>query len=105
MRARSEIAKPVREANRRRQLFKNRRFNDPLKLFIERKHPTIFMEYVEFYKYLDQLNPTRKDLVKSSTFKDWMKSNPLTSPHHLTEFPPHRCLEPQLTIPLFYLHK
>ena len=86
---RSGKAKAEREVVRRREAYKMKRFNDPLKIFIEKKYPEIFGEYTEFYRYLHSIYPTRKSLMTSKTFKQWMKDNSTLTP-----------LEPQLEVPL-----
>ena len=74
-RRRSNKTKAEREVDRRAEYFKMRRFNDPLRCFVERKYPKIFAEYTEFYHHLNILNPKRKNLAKSKHFKDWLKDN------------------------------
>ena len=86
---RSNKPKAQREVKRRCEAYKIKRFNDPMKVYIERKYPEIFREYTEFYRYLHSLDPTRKNLMKSEIFKRWMKDNSTFTP-----------LEPQLEIPL-----
>ena len=71
----SERTKRERELRKRRG--EERQFNDPLRVFIERKHPEIYDEYVQLYKRLKEENPTRKNLVTSKTFKEWLVANPL----------------------------
>ena len=59
---------------------KKRQFNDPLKVFIERKYPQIFAEYLKLYDYIKFLNPTKINLMKTSAFAVWLQCNPLASP-------------------------
>ena len=94
MRPRPRTPKAIQEANRRKQQFKDKRFNDPMKIFLERRYPKILAEFGELYKYLDHLNPTKKNLTKSTAFKEWMAANPLPQllPVHFSA--------PQLSIPL-----
>ena len=47
-----------------------------MKIFLERRYPKILNEFSELYKYVDFLNPNKKNLCKTSTFKDWMAENP-----------------------------
>ena len=68
----SQTPKAIREAKRRKEDHKAKRFNDPLKIFLERRYPKIS----ELYKYVDFLNPNKKNLCKTSTFKEWMAENP-----------------------------
>ena len=74
-RPRSNTLKAQREIARRIEINKARRFNDPFKLFIQRKYPKIYKEYQMFYEYLDMLNPELKNLTKSAQFKKWMNEN------------------------------
>ena len=50
-----------------------RRFESPLKDFIEIKYKNIFDEYVDLYRKMNDENPTKNDLRKSETFKKWKK--------------------------------
>ena len=70
----------VRERELRKQRGENRRFNDPLKIFIERKYPEIFKEYTELYKRAEAENPNRRNLTTSKTFKGWLDAYPLKKP-------------------------
>ena len=63
MRPHSGIPKKVREANLRRQRSKDRKFNEPLRIFLERRHPNILIEFGQLYDWLDQQNPNRKSLI------------------------------------------
>ena len=74
---RLQTPKAIREANRRKKESEDKRFNEPLRIFLERKHPEILTEFGELYKYLDFVNPGKKNLCKSSAFKEWMTENPL----------------------------
>ena len=48
-----------------------KRFEAPLREFIEVKYKNIFHEYVELYNRMDTQNPTKIDLKKSELFKRW----------------------------------
>ena len=50
-----------------------RRFNYTLKEFIEFKYSDIFEEYSVFYKALSGRYPTKKNLMKTTEFKEWKK--------------------------------
>ena len=50
-----------------------RRFETPLREFIETKYQDIFNEYVELYQRMNDKNPNKNDLTKTQTFKDWKK--------------------------------
>ena len=67
----------IRQRELRRQRSMNRRFNDPLIIFIERKYAGIFNEFVELYNRMEAECPNRKNLVNSKTFRNWLTENPL----------------------------
>ena len=81
MRPHSGVPKKVREATLRRQRAKERRFNEPLRVFLERKHPAVLSEFQQLYDWLDQRNPDRGNLTLMNTddFKQWQINNPLPS--------------------------
>ena len=57
----------------RRKNKEDKRFNQPLKEYLKLKHAAIYGEYCTFFKVLDKLNPTAKDLTKTATFNEWKK--------------------------------
>ena len=57
----------------RRKNKEDKRFNRPLKEYLKLKHSAIYGEYCTFFKVLDKLNPTAKDLTKTATFNEWKK--------------------------------
>ena len=67
----------LRRTKRRKTLAQERRFNDPLVIFLERRHPQVLYEYKQLYKYLDNNNPNKKNLLKSDSFQDWLETNPI----------------------------
>ena len=74
MRPPSGIPKNVREANLRRERNKARRFNEPLRIFLERKHPNLLYEFKQLFQWIDERNPSRKNLslINTDDFKQWM---------------------------------
>ena len=78
MRPHSGIPKKVREANLRRERNKERRFNEPLRIFLERKHPEVLHEFKQLFISIDERNPGRKNLslINTEDFKLWMLNNP-----------------------------
>ena len=72
----SQTPKAIREAKRRKEEHKAKRFNDPLRIFLERRYPKVLSEFTELYEYVDFLNPTKKNLCRTATFKEWMSENP-----------------------------
>ena len=53
-----------------------RRFNDPLKLFVQRKYGKIYEEYCELFQRMLLESPVRKDLSKTIVFKQFLLDNP-----------------------------
>ena len=90
----SETRKIKRERELRKQKSVNRRFNEPLKIFIQRKYNEIFQEYTELYNRMEEENPSRKDLCKSETFKEWLAANDGNVQSTMTLFTPQVALEP-----------
>ena len=84
-----------RERELRKLRAKERRFNDPLKLFMERKYPEIYAEYGELYANMEAENPKRKNLATSPIFKRWLVANSAKKPVQTTQF----SAGPQLLIP------
>ena len=67
----SERATYVREW--RKKNHKQKRFNKPLREYMELKHRDNYNEYCHFFKTLDENHPTAKDLTKTSTYKKWKR--------------------------------
>ena len=72
----SQARKAVLEKKLRKQRKKDRSFNDPLRIFIQRKYTEIFKEYQELYQAMVEENPDRRDYTTSKTFRKWMDSHP-----------------------------
>ena len=102
----SATDRSIRDRELRKQRATDRRFNDPLRLFIERKYSGIFKEYNELYKRMDDENPGRKNLATSGTFKECLADNPLKETATTTQAslstlqtpPPMQLFMPQLTL-------
>ena len=63
-----------------------RKFNDPMKEFIEHKYPKIFQEYTELYQKLIAEYPHRKNLTRTSMFRQWIRTEtPAETPDVLTQ--------------------
>ena len=106
MRPHSGIPKKVREAEIRKQRTVARRFNEPLRIFLERKYPNVLKEFQQLYEWLDKRNPDRKNLtlLNTSDFKQWELDNPppmqnFSGPPTLTRLSPPLMI-PNLEIPL-----
>ena len=70
----SQTDRAVNQRNSRVCKMNERRFNNPLRAFIEHKYPTIFNEYTELYESMRAAHPHRKNLVRTSTFKQWLST-------------------------------
>ena len=68
----------------RRNQREQKRFEAPLREFIEIKYKYAFQEYVELYKRMDAQNPGKIDLKKTEMFKQWKISNQQSSSDILT---------------------
>ena len=66
--------KAIREREVRIKRRKERRFDIPLRCFIQHKYGTIFQEYQDLYNRMDTNHPTKIDLTKSKTYKEWLAS-------------------------------
>ena len=59
----------------RRNQRDQKRFEAPLREFIEVKYKSIFQEYVALYNQMDAENPNKIDLKKTESFKRWKRAN------------------------------
>ena len=75
MNTRERQRKNICEKAARKRRGKERRFNYPLRVFIERKYPKIFNEYVELFNNMDSKTPDKRDLTTSKFFKEWVAEN------------------------------
>ena len=74
--------KAIKERKFRKREKERKHFEGPLRHFIEHKYRNIFQEYVELYDLMVANHPGKRNLVKTKTFRDWMRTNkasPLTS--------------------------
>ena len=55
----------------RKRTYEEKRYNKPLRQFLELKYRDVLNEYNWFYKTLDEEDPTAKDLTKTRSFKNW----------------------------------
>ena len=70
----SQTARAAYQRNSRLSRFNARRFNNPLRVFIDRKYPTIFTEYTEIYEKLCREYPYKKNLERTSMFRQWVET-------------------------------
>ena len=57
----------------RKQEFQRVREQRVINGYVEKKHPQIFKEALDFYKFLDEKYPTKKDLRRTNEF-EWIKT-------------------------------
>ena len=57
----------------RKSSYKEKRFNKPLREFMELKYRDTYNEYCWFYRSLDEQHPSSKDLTKTVTYKNWKR--------------------------------
>ena len=67
--------KITRERELRRQKSTSRQFNEPLRIFVETKYNDIFQEYNELYNRMLEDESAKKDLTKTTVFKEWLNAN------------------------------
>ena len=70
----SQTGRAAYQRNSRLSKFNARRFNNPLRVFIERKYPGIFAEYTEIYEQLCREYPHKKNLERTSMFRQWLET-------------------------------
>ena len=83
----SRHANPSQKARQsriyRRNQKEQKRFEAPLREFIEIKYKDIFEEYTELYNQMVAENPKKKNLNKSKTFKRWKTTNQHSNPNDI----------------------
>ena len=55
---------------------KERRFTKPLKLFIQRKYPAQYDEFVKFFNLMENTYQGKKDLTKTEMFTKFLNNHP-----------------------------
>ena len=70
----SQTSKAVRERRSRERDKERKRFEGTLRKFIEHKYGNIFEEYTELYNLMVSIHLNTRNLTKTTTFRDWMKS-------------------------------
>ena len=75
--AKSRAEKTLQARQRRKKERKMKRINNPLRIYIERKHSKIFKEFMDFLNAIERDNPRKKDLTKTEAFKKWIEKNPI----------------------------
>ena len=67
--------KAIKSRIYRKNQWEQRRFESPLREFIEIRYKVAFAEYKELYKLMDAQNPKKNDLRKCKLFKQWKIEN------------------------------
>ena len=70
-RSKVENAKYLREWRKKSK--DQKRFNKPLRVYMELKYRDQYNDYCHFFKKLNENHPAAKDLTKTSTFREWKK--------------------------------
>ena len=85
----------------RKNSYEEKRFNKPLREFLELKYRDIFNEYNWFYKSLNEQCPTSKDLTKTTGYKNWKRRqlNCESSDDEPTETEPAETEQPETEQP------
>ena len=75
---RESIRKRERELCRKKSI--DRRFNNPLKVFVQRKYKKVYEEYWKLYERMVAEYPPRRDLCKTNAFYRFLIENPEDNP-------------------------
>ena len=71
----SQTPKAIRLRNDRSSRRNEKRFNSPLRAFLQHKYPAIYAEYTDLYLLMTTKHPKRNKLVSTPTFRRWKESN------------------------------
>ena len=67
--------KAIKERKYRRRENDRKRFEKPLRVFLEHKYETIYQEYTQLYDLMITNHPDKRNLINTKTFKEWMQAN------------------------------
>ena len=67
--------KALKERNFRRREKDRKRFEKPLRVFLEHKYKSIYEEYEQLFNLMVNNHPNKLNLVNTKTFKNWLKAN------------------------------
>ena len=67
-------SKAVKERRFRQKEQERKRFDIPMRVFLEQKYPKIYQEYRDLYDTVNRIHPDVRDLTKTCTFKAWLHS-------------------------------
>ena len=67
--------KAIKERNFRKRENERKRFEKPLRVFLQHKYKTIYEEYQQLHGLMVTNHPNKRNLVNTKTFKDWKRAN------------------------------
>ena len=67
--------KAIKERNFRKRENERKRFEKPLRVFLQHKYKTIYEEYQQLHDLMVTNHPNKRNLVNTKTFKDWKRAN------------------------------
>ena len=104
--AKSRAEKTFQARQRRKKERQMKRINNPLRIYIERKHSKIFNEFMDFLNVIERDNPRKKDLTKTEAFKKWIEKNPIPNTSlNSSETANSTMLSPHIQVSLLNLNK
>ena len=71
----SQSVKAINLRNARVSRRNERRFNVPLRAFLEHKYPAIYSEYVDLFQIMSTAHPQQRKLTSTTTFRRWKENN------------------------------
>ena len=72
--------KALKERRFRQREKERKRFEGPMRKFLEYKYPNVFQEYTELYNVMERNHPDVRNLTKTRTFKNWVNTQNEVSP-------------------------
>ena len=66
--------KALKERAFRKKENERKRFDKPLRQFLQLKYQNVLQEYTELYELMNTNHPKKRNLLNTKTFRDWVKS-------------------------------
>ena len=73
-------SKALKERKFRQREKERKRFDGPMRKFLEYKYPNVFQEYTELYNSMNRNHPNVRNLAKTRTFKNFLNIEDQTPP-------------------------
>ena len=73
-------SKAIKERRFRQREKERKRFERPMRKFLEYKYPNVFQQYTELYNVMNRNHPDVRNLTKTRTFKNWVNTTNEVSP-------------------------